>query len=536
MITISRLTINYLGLRLLLILAMLAFALLLGLNQQSVLVSPSHPFVDQNNNGIDDFEERVGDYGDPETRAKIYGVEFPIAELGDCSDYSTCRTFCEDPVNAQTCMDYGKKKGFYKDDPVTTDKEAILARAKQEFGCDSYESCLNFCSISLNYDKCDSFAKKNNLIGGHVEDPGKGGILQKAKEVLGCDSPQACMSYCEKDENREKCSTFAREVGLRGGEQRVGPGGCNSEKTCQAFCSDPANYQVCSGFSQATGGQFTGPGGCSSEASCREYCSENPGNCGYGGPGGGPGGPPGGGYPGGLNPQEMCNRTPNCAWNNNTCQCGFYGGSTGASQKAEEYANFCRDNPDKCQPGQSGGFDSAQNRVEFEKYCRDNPDKCRPGGTGGSFSNLDPTQECARYGCRWSNNSCQCSGGSSGTSPGYSPAPGYSPPPGSSGSYNYGTYSPPPGGYTPPSGSYTNYSPPPGSYTPPSDSYTPPSGSSTQPTSGSYTPPSTESQPPPPSEPAPPPSEPVPPPPSGVQGASTGQGLLQMLWNFLTSH
>lgn len=508
MITIGRLAINYLRLRLLLILAMLAFALLLGLNQPSVLVSPSHPYVDQNNNGIDDFEERTGDYGDPETRAKVYGVQFPIAELGNCSDYSACRTFCEDPVNARACLDYGKSKGFYKDDPVTTDKEAILARAKQEFGCDSYESCLNFCSISSNYDQCDAFAKRNNLIGGHVEDPGKGGILAKAKEVLGCDSPQACMSLCDQPENREKCSSFAREVGLRGGEHQVGPGGCTSQETCQAFCSDPANYSVCSGFSQATGRQFTGPGGCNSEVSCQEYCSNNPGDCGYGGPGGGLGGPPGGNY----NPQEMCNRTPNCAWNNNTCQCGFYGGSTGASQKAEEYANFCRDNPDKCKPGQSGGFDSAQNRVEFEKYCRDNPDKCRPpGGTSGSYGNLDPAQECARYGCRWSNNTCQCSGGSSGTSPSYSPAPGYSPPPGSSGSYNYGTYSPPPGEYTPPSGSYT----------PPSSGSQPPPAEST-------------SQPPPPSEPAPPPpAEPVPP-PSGVQGASTGQGLLQMLWNFLT--
>lgn len=533
------LVLNQLAVRLIIILALLLTAFLVGISQQSILLSPSHPFVDNNNNGIDDFEEEAGTYADPEVRAKIYGVNFPIAELGNCGDYAACRTFCEDPVNATTCLGFGKAKGFYQDDPIDTKRDEILKRAQDQFGCDSYDSCLNFCSVPVNFDKCSSFAKANNLIGGHVDDPRSSGVLEKAKAVLGCSSPEACMSFCDQPANRGKCSQFAQEAGLRGGEHQVGPGGCSSEASCQAFCSTPTSFSICAGFTQAAGGQFKGPGGCDSEGSCRDYCSKNPSACGsFGGPGpGGSPGPGGGPFPG-YHPQEMCNRSPGCAWSNNTCQCGNYTNAEESRQRADEYASFCRQNPAGCGPGGSGGFETATQRSAFENYCRDNPDRCQAsGGSSGYVSTgYDPAKECAKYGCAWTGNSCQCTSGGSGAgvTPSYSPAPGYSPPPGSSGSY--GTYSPPPGSYTPPAGSYTNYSPPPsGSYTlPSSGSYTPPAGSYTPPSDTSQPPPPSEPAPQPQSQPAPPPSEPAPPPPSGVQGASTGQGLLQMLWSFLT--
>lgn len=565
------------------IISFVVFFVLVFFAGSTILLSPSHPFVDENGNSINDLDEKVGKYEDPAERARIYGVTFPITDLGNCGSYNECHTFCEDPVNSETCVSYGKSKGFYQDDPIVKDKDKILTEAKNRLGCDSYESCLNFCSVPTNHDKCDSFARGQGLNGGVVGRPDDKPVLDKAKEVLGCSSVDACKSFCEQDANVGKCSDFARQVGLRGGEHKVGPGGCTSESTCKSLCSDPGNFQVCKGFQEVSGGTFTGPGGCNSPESCRDYCQQNPSNCGYK-----PGQSPGQGQgqfsgPGGqYNPTEMCNRTPNCSWGNNGCQCGFYGETKESAQKAGEYAGFCSTNPDKCKPGQAGGFGSSEQRQEFQDFCRQNPDKCKPpsdsaspqssglygGGYYGGGGAHDPAAECGRYGCSWTGSSCQCagiistsnySGGGGSSNPSYSPSPGgnYTPPPG-------GSYTPPPGGdYHPYSGS-GSYTPPPtssGSYS--GGSYSPPPGGSyTPPPSGSYTPPSGDSGG---SSPAPAPapsgdsggSAPAPAPapssgdsgggggggsyspPSGgggggyTHGVSTQQGLLQMLWNLL---
>lgn len=549
-----------------LILRIATFVLLLVLAvfaSSTILVSPSHPFVDNDGDGVDDFDEQSGDYADPQVRAKIYGVTFPIADLGSCANYDACRTFCEDPANATSCINYGKSRGFYQEESEDKIKEA-LGRAKNQLGCDSFESCHNFCEIPANYDRCHSLAKSVGVRGGYVGDPAKTEIVNKAKEVLGCNSAQSCQSYCEQEANRDKCSQFAQQVGLKGGEHQIGPGGCTSQATCQTFCSVPENYQICSGFTGASGGTFTGPGGCNSEASCQSYCQQNPQACGH--VGGGPGASP----PPGYNPQEMCNRTPNCSWAGNNCQCGFYGETKESAQKGGEYASYCQANPDKCRPGQSAGFTNPNARDEFERFCKEHPDKCSPsssgtttGTYGGSSGGTgDHATECARYGCSWTNNSCQCSGISGGT---YTP-----PPPGSGGQYDPatecskapgcswtgttcqcsgGNYTPPPpSGTTPPPG-YTppaSYTPPPGytppsSYTHPPPGYTPPASYTPPP---GYTPPASYTPPPPPSsyntQPPPPPSSyessPPPPPPSGyeVHGISTsGGGLLEQILNWL---
>ena len=349
---------------------------------------------------------------DPEEVAKKHGITFPIAELGNCEDYSSCRTYCEDPVNSTTCIDFAKKKGFYKDE--STHKSDLLEKAKSQLGCSSEASCREVCSKEENFEKCSNFARQNNLSGGHSDEVGKAAILQKAKSILGCNSEATCRDVCSKEENREKCSNFARQTGLRGGEHRSGPGGCTSEETCRAFCSDPANYQVCSGFAASSGGNFSGPGGCNSEATCRAYCEKNPESCrSFGGREN-------------YNPEEMCRKTPNCKWENNSCQCGFYGPSGDSGQRAGEYAQFCRENPEKCAPGQTGSFDNAQQREDFEKYCRENPDRCRYDGSqspSGTYvqpsygQGSDPKTECVKYGCNWNGTSCDCSNKTSSTNP-----------------------------------------------------------------------------------------------------------------------
>lgn len=349
----------------------------------------------------------------PEEVAKKYGVTFPIADLGECVDYSSCRTYCEDPVNQSTCIDFAKKKGFYKEDSIKT-QSRFIDLAKRELGCDSEASCREFCSNEANWEKCGEFARRHNLTGGVTHDPKDAKILEVAKTELGCTSYESCMAFCHEEPNRQKCSDFAKKAGIRGGEHHVGPGGCNSEATCKVFCSDPNNFQECSRFGGGTGGGsgggFHGPGGCNSEESCKAYCQSNPSEC-------------------------------------KIIMAGEHGGVADPRVAAEEYAKYCRDNPEGCVIGGQGPFGGRDARDEFEKFCSDNPEKCGtirqptscPGGQyfgpGGVCTPLEKSQEafkCSQVGKYWDGNSCHDLAPSHGGYPsqeGQNYSPTYAPPP-----------------------------------------------------------------------------------------------------------
>lgn len=223
---------------------------------------------------------------DQEEIAKKHGVTFPVAELGNCASISQCRSFCDDPANRERCVSFAKQKGFHKEVDDSARQEMVTA-AQSELGCSSEQTCRELCSQEANITRCQSFAQKRGLGGGPQGGPGNPELLEKAKSTLGCDSPESCRKSCENEANRQKCSEFAKQNGLRGGEERKGPGGCSSEESCGSYCSDPSHFEECSKFGGGAGGErggspkdFKGPGGCNSEETCRAFCSENPDQCG----------------------------------------------------------------------------------------------------------------------------------------------------------------------------------------------------------------------------------------------------------------
>lgn len=269
-----------------------------------------------------------------EEEAKKLGITFPISELGNCSSFSACKAYCDVESNRDQCISFAKKKGFYKGPPSGIN-EGIIKNAQSELGCDSEASCRVICEKEENAEKCSDFASKHGLGGGSRGKSGDKVVLQKAKEILGCDSEATCKSVCENPANQEKCSNFAKATGLGGGIKRVGPGGCNSEESCRAFCEK--NMDECRKFGgppEGHDGGRRGPGGCNSEESCMAYCQSHPEEC----------------------------------------------GSQGGQGPAEFQERFCKENPDKC----SGGtFGEGGQRMSPEDFCRQNPDKCR-GGEGFS--------------------------------------------------------------------------------------------------------------------------------------------------------
>jgi len=333
----------------------------------------------------------------PDQIAKEKGITFPIAELGSCKNYGECRTFCDDPLNKDACVAFAKKRGFYKEAQADSQKSEILNSAKTELGCDSPSSCQAFCSKSENHDKCEAFAKSHNLGGDQTVDPAKSQILEKAKSILGCDSPSSCKTFCEQEQNRAKCSEFAKGVGLRGGENKAGPGGCTTEETCRKFCSDPNNFEICQKFQGSVTGKpenFHGPGGCNSPESCKAYCQLHPSECGHVGESQ-------------FNASEVCSKTPNCSWSGTACQCSGFNPPSGTSSgkpSTNIKEDYCKQYPERC---------------NFQKSPYPNyspyPGTYSPGLT-------DPAARCKSSGGNWTGTYCQFPNQ---TVPSNNPAPTY---------------------------------------------------------------------------------------------------------------
>lgn len=355
------------------------------------------------------------------------GVTFPIGELGGCKDYKTCLVYCDDPVNHTACVDYAKKKGFYKQDDVVAPSDEFWAKAKAALGCDSKEACETFCSQPGSFATCDAFAKSEALIGGYVDTPDKPEYLSVAKEILGCDSAGTCAATCDNPVNRARCEEFANRVGLLGGGVNVGPGGCNSDTTCESFCRDPNNFDQCRSHAQTVNQDFRGPGGCNTPESCRSHCEQNPAECRSYAPGSS------GNYvtiacpsnqyhgPGGVcTPTEKTQEAVGCSagkkhWNGSSCQdtppSGVYPGAGGFFQPREDLGgcttpgtcyDFCQVNPGKCPGFTPSGprppdsyvptiYYTPGTGVKFEPitemggcaspggcydYCKENPGKC----------------------------------------------------------------------------------------------------------------------------------------------------------------
>lgn len=305
-----------------------------------------------------------------EANAKKYGVTFPVAELGNCADFSSCRTYCNDQSNREQCVAFAKKKGFYKEVQDGGKKE-MIENAKSALGCTDESSCREVCSKEENFQKCREFSRKNNLGSGP---PGSGAgsqkILQKAQEILGCNSEATCKAVCEQEGNKEKCSEFAKQTGLGGGIKKVGPGGCNSEESCRAYCEK--NMDECKKFGGGPSGgqgqpppeaQKRGPGGCNSEESCKAYCEKNPKECGINGQSSGD---PNRRGPGGCNSEESCKAY--CEKNPQECGGGQRPEKGNETQNFDSQRqppeDFCKNNPEKCRRPPEG---STQNEAEYQR-------------------------------------------------------------------------------------------------------------------------------------------------------------------------
>ena len=245
-----------------------------------------------------------------------FDIEFPIPELGNCSDKSSCKVYCENDDHLEVCQTFATKHGFGATDEEIKKTLKELQEDGGPGGCSNDEknptlACKRYCDNSANIEECVSYAEKHGLMEGQE--------LKEAQKVVSalkrgvklppqCQTTESCKATCEDPKDlltARACFEFGKEAGLL-------PDGVSVEQAEKAFsalesgkgpfksfaemrqCDNPPtdeimqkciDFAVDAGFIppeeveiiKKTGGK--GPGGCRGKDQCQNYCEANQDEC-----------------------------------------------------------------------------------------------------------------------------------------------------------------------------------------------------------------------------------------------------------------
>ena len=230
-------------------------------------------------------------------------VVFPIKELGNCKDRSSCRAYCDIKENIVACAGYAADHNMISREQANKAKEfADAINGGGPLGCDSASACQKVCADTKNIDSCLSFAEKHSLISNKELTKAKKAqkVLKSGGKLPGtCNDMASCEAYCAVSSNIEECLTFAKSSGLMSEEEiaqaekvmpyiKEGktPGKCASKASCEAYCENGDHFDECISFAENVGfvskeeatmarkAGGKGPGGCKSQVSCEAYCND----------------------------------------------------------------------------------------------------------------------------------------------------------------------------------------------------------------------------------------------------------------------
>ncbi len=234
-------------------------------------------------------------------------IQFPVEELGNCKNKSSCEAYCDKPENTEACISFAEKNNLMSKEEVATAKKFIAAGSKGPGGCNGKESCENFCNDIANIDDCVSFAEKNDLMPQEELKEAKmvQAAIKRGVKPPSCNGKKACDTYCEDSDHMEECIAFGAEAGFIQGKELedaqkmlvaikkgVKPPPCKGKEACDTYCSSPDNIEVCMTFAKAAGfmtpeeaqnsekmiaavKKGVKPPPCRGKEACDAYCSED---------------------------------------------------------------------------------------------------------------------------------------------------------------------------------------------------------------------------------------------------------------------
>lgn len=245
----------------------------------------------------------------------VHGIIFPIFELGNCASKNECKNYCNQAEHMDACIAFAKDHGLITEkDAARAEKFASHVReGSGPGGCNSPQSCEQYCGNLSHLDECTTFAEKNGFKGDQYEHGKKiQAFLKNGGTTPGnCQTKEECQKYCGEFSHAKECFVFAQKAGImQKGDKGIGdenrhepnieqlgkiaelsekgetPGHCASKDECEKYCSNQSHREECLDFGvkigfikpddatkiKQLGGK--GPGNCNSQESCRAYCND----------------------------------------------------------------------------------------------------------------------------------------------------------------------------------------------------------------------------------------------------------------------
>lgn len=249
----------------------------------------------------------------------IFDIEYPIAELGGCTDKTSCKAYCDVSAHQDECENFAASYGVGNVKEKQAERDQRIELVMKDGGpgscavnaSDPEKSCHAYCDTPEHMSECVAYGKSHGLL--------KGSDLEEAEKVVkalasgvtlpdGCTSGESCKQMCEEPKNvgiARACFAFAEKAGLlpphvdRAQAEKVFKlieEGKGPFKSLQDFkqCENPASDEImatCLKFGEEnslispedlemikkTGGK--GPGGCRGKEQCDTYCSEHQDEC-----------------------------------------------------------------------------------------------------------------------------------------------------------------------------------------------------------------------------------------------------------------
>src|SRR3989344_2323267 len=193
---------------------------------------------------------------------------------GGCRDEETCVAYCENIANIQECVLFVEKYDLLPEDELAEVKDiasALKAGAKLPGDCTGKENCFAYCEDPSHIDECLDFAEKAGFISGDelAEARKVAPFLKSGETPGGCKSKTECEAYCGYPDHVDECINFAEKLGLMTAREAElikkaagkSPGDCalgskNPEEAqvqCATFCNEEENRQTCFSFAVEMG-------------------------------------------------------------------------------------------------------------------------------------------------------------------------------------------------------------------------------------------------------------------------------------------
>jgi hypothetical protein len=84
---------------------------------------------------------------------------------GGCKNEEECKTFCDNPNNAQECMNFAVQNGMMsQEDAQKAQQGVMMMQQGGPGGCKGEEECKNYCADASHLNECSNFAVQGGFM------------------------------------------------------------------------------------------------------------------------------------------------------------------------------------------------------------------------------------------------------------------------------------------------------------------------------------------------------------------------------------